>query len=301
MLKRRSAILGIGLALALVSVAPMAGLAMGKQRELHYAHQFLEASKPALRLNFLLWPDLEGLLDGYEYSCVSTINKVDKQLQQKKLLLETVTEAKWDGRAIRYVQTPPEDSNLHLRNGPMYIISATGQLEYPSNGSAGYDLQYRLLGQIGIRDRIWSETEFGLLGREDLAGRPTLVFTFRTSKKLQKDARFTGRAAQAEGKLWFDEEDRVLVRVEGQHYANATISKSVISSRWNPKGTRWSWQLRRTDGGNWIPEYHEFLLRSSKGIFFRRFSHWYREFFRWSDVRRPGAQREREPGRPPGC
>lgn len=112
---------------------------------------------------------------------------------------------------------------------------------------------------------------------DSLAGRPSLVFVFEGCTDLPdppgRRLRWPQQwVSKTEGHLWIDEGDRKLVRVSIEYLEGSMIGKD----------NSFSWQLRRTAEGTWVPEFTEVtqwpsgLLNNKRNQFVWRYEPWRR-------------------------
>ncbi|MFQ5741729.1 MAG: hypothetical protein ACE5JX_22255, partial [Acidobacteriota bacterium] len=148
-----------------------------------------------------------------------------------------------------------------------------------------------------IRDFIWSITEFQFLRREKLEGRQSLLYSFRTPKRVPKSGDRTldqgfRRVPKRRGRMWFDGVDGELVRVEGEYYGTVVLAtRFVFGGVEIKKGTRWSWQMTRTPSGDWVPLYSEVVTPGRAWLFIKRYTQELTRYRDYASVEKEGAKR----------
>lgn len=104
---------------------------------------------------------------------------------------------------------------------------------------------------VKIRTQLWDMMHIEGVGRESLQGRECLIYRYSVGREAENHLDLK-RCAQTEGRLWFDADDKILVKVEGEHRAEIRLIGGMFTARSIPKGTRWGWQLQKIDGA-WLP------------------------------------------------
>lgn len=214
---------------------------------------FLAAAKERLRGNFLFELDTRELRN-YLWTLEIEENRLNSKRELKKQYGSLSVESFEPPQGVFARRTLDNSGNV-LRQYAMSVYRSTGGAYSKSAGAWA----------IEFRDKVWSITQFRLLGREMLNGRASIVFAFRTQKK----ADFKGirqyplkRALKAEGRVWFDEEDKTLVKVEGEYYGRVVLARGfLVGGRDIPKGSSWRWEMEKFDDQTWLPMYLEDLSK----------------------------------------
>ncbi len=208
---------------------------------------FVARARDHLPPDFVDGPDFR-LLKGYTWRWTETLNEVDPGGKvRKSVRVRLIVAEREDGEAVVGIREFDDDGKLE------------GEVARPARVAFQRCCPDRGQGLLEICGRaralIWSMLNLSFSGEETIADVPVYAFHFRTpdeSSKQRLEALETLRKKllKLQGTLWFDKKSGQLVRAEGEYRGDVYLGWGVYSSR---KGESWSWQLRRTSSGDWVP------------------------------------------------
>lgn len=225
---------------------------LGVPPQIRDPSSFLNEAIAQFQDNFLQWPDKSALLS-HHWTCLRSENHLDsaRRIKKSKVQSQSQLVMKPQGKAV--------DVRIYY-NGQVFRrdgrLSDFFKLQIPTTESAGLaDQEFAR----AVRSELLAITTFRFLEREILNGRESLVFEFATNGSKKKGPHLQKQLFKTKGRLWFDLEDRKLVKAEGEYLKTTLIPRgtgSVIR-----KGSYWGWELCRLDDGKWAPAYQEIAFK----------------------------------------
>jgi hypothetical protein len=102
-----------------------------------------------------------------------------------------------------------------------------------------------------IVDELFRIYDIAIAGREAVEGRSAIVVTFRPRPAVKPSNRAGKILQKFAGRAWVDEEDRQVVRAEGELLDTFTYGLGVLARLY--KGATASFQRRKVNGEVWLP------------------------------------------------
>lgn len=116
-------------------------------------------------------------------------------------------------------------------------------------------------------DEVFRSFDLRMLGRESLAGRPTIVLAFAARPGVTATSRVGSLMQKMAGKAWVDEQDFEPARVEAVAVDDLTYRFGMFARVY--KGTTVVWERQKVNGETWVPVRLE--IRANARVFlFRR-------------------------------
>lgn len=241
--------------------------ATGMQAPLPDPREFLKDAKENLigEFTFMITPHHP---EDFVWKFEQMINRLDAKERLKKRQYRTWGEVIFlaDGRQVNHI--------LGAEPGPI-------RSEVQDKPIVGFESARNYELGIKVRDEVWEHTRFSLVGRESIDGRPTLVFAFHTEGGM--DTSLLRRRIACEntaGRLWFDEEERIPMQVNGERL------KDFLSAQ---KGSKWKARLRKM-GRSWLPDYFDHRLRRPYGFLSHGYEQLYGRAFDYAPADRSNRQ-----------
>jgi hypothetical protein len=139
-----------------------------------------------------------------------------------------------------------------------------------------------LAERISLNEELVSRYSFDLLGREAINGRSTYVLAYRPQRDdLPVRRRLDRLLNKLTGKVWIDEQDNEIVRLEGHLAEKVTLWGGLIATVRKLEG---EFEQTRTDEGVWFPLRIQGSLDARYFFTNVRFA----QTERWSDFRKVG-------------
>ncbi len=231
---------------ALTSLLWAGTFTLGLEAREQQPDDFLSQAKAKLRGNFLLDPDDRRLQD-YRWKCTVERRRLDRHGKVK------------DHETVQSWETFESEGRLRLRVTVFQDGAPAQVTERPiTSALAVRNPDFPELSRL--RDSVWEVTNMAFQGRQVWEGRPARVYSFRTLGREPEDDLEAGLAAgrkailKSEGRLWFDEQDKSLVAVEGEYYGKVVLARGGFASGAEiKKGARWSWRMRKVNDRDWLP------------------------------------------------
>jgi hypothetical protein len=96
-----------------------------------------------------------------------------------------------------------------------------------------------------------------MIGRESIAGRPTIAFTLEPRPEYKARTKEAGIIKKFKGRAWIDEQDHELTRLEMEAIESVTIGFGVVARLY--AGSRAVIDRRKVDGDTWLPSRSHFV------------------------------------------
>lgn len=111
-----------------------------------------------------------------------------------------------------------------------------------------------------IVDELFRVYDITITGRELVEGRSAIVVTFRPRRGVKPSNRSGKIFQKFAGRAWVDEEDRQVVRAEGELLDTFSYGLGVLARLY--KGATASFQRRKVNGEVWLPSEARFTGRA---------------------------------------
>lgn len=118
-----------------------------------------------------------------------------------------------------------------------------------------------------LLDEVFRLMDFRMLGREWLAGRPTIVLAIQPRSGAKAVTRMGSMVQKVTGRVWVDERDFEAVRVEARAADDITYGLGLFARVY--KGTTLLWERQKVNGEAWVPARLE-IRASGRFLLFRR-------------------------------
>jgi hypothetical protein len=118
-----------------------------------------------------------------------------------------------------------------------------------------------------VVDDAFRTLDLRMAGREWLAGRPSIVLTFVGRPQSRPTTRFGSVMQKLKGRIWVDEQDFEIVKVEGRAAEDITYGFGLFARI--HEGTTASWERRKVNGEAWTPVRLE-IRATARVLLFRR-------------------------------
>lgn len=100
-------------------------------------------------------------------------------------------------------------------------------------------------------DEVFRVLEFELTGREDIDGRPAIVFAFEPRPNYRVNLRPARHLQKIKGRMWVSEEDHQMIRLEVDLMKSISIGGGIV---WRiHKGTHMEFQREKVNDEIWLP------------------------------------------------
>lgn len=116
---------------------------------------------------------------------------------------------------------------------------------------------------------IFRLVDFRLVDREWLAGRPAIVLAFSARPNASASTRMGSMVQKLAGRVWVDEQDFEVVRVEGRAVDDVTYGFGMFARVY--KGTTVVWERQKVNEETWVPVRLE-IRANARVLMFRRLS-----------------------------
>jgi hypothetical protein len=121
--------------------------------------------------------------------------------------------------------------------------------------------------QEAVADEVFRVLDIRLVGREWIAGRPTLVFTLAPRPNVQAVTRVAAMAQKFAGRAWVDEQDFEVVRLEAHAIDDVTYGLGIFARIY--KGTTVTAERQKLNGDAWVPVRFD-VRANARVLLFRR-------------------------------
>lgn len=217
----------------------------------------LAQAKQAFNGNFLLWPSMKALRD-YSWEAVLEFNRLDSKNSPVESLGSVV---------IRYESNSDTADHRVYHDGKLLKAS-----DFPLSELWCQSCPVSVPSCLEARSQTWARTRFEFVGDDNLNGRASLVFRFETARPSKKDFPLALESANSAGKLWLDAADLMLVKAEGEYTREVVRVKGfIVGGSVVSKGTKWRWEMWRTQNGDWLPSYYEESIPEHKLLWGKQF------------------------------
>ena len=205
------------------------------------------------------------LLDQYTFSEKQTQRKLDGKGSVKKIttaLYEVYPSPNpghtyrkliaRDGKPLTAEELAEEDLKQQKKEGK--LSAALTKPDDPDRAAAKAE---RRLKENQTIEELFRVYDIAIVGRETMEGRSAIVLTFAPRVGVEATTRAGRILRKFEGRAWIDEEDRQLVRVEGQLIDDLSFGFGILARL--KKGARAELQRRKINDEIWLPSVARFI------------------------------------------
>jgi len=252
MRRKLSSVLLVG---ALIALGPVARAGDGPEPALPDVHAFLTQVRERLHTD-------EYLLDQYTFTERHTERRLDSEGKPQKVtseIYEVYPSAEpgqtyrrlveRDGKALDARELAKEDRKQEEKTALDSTRSA--QLKRLEKKAEARSREERAV------EELFQIYDLQIVGRETLDGRRTILMTFQPRTEVEPTTKSGKILKKFAGRAWVDEEDRQLVRVEGELLDDLSFGFGILAKL--KRGARAELLRRKVNDEIWLPAEARFV------------------------------------------